>query len=258
MGGVDVARNHGLDKARGKYIAFIDSDDAYEKDYLDILVTYAESSNVDMVTCSFIPFGVDSLPKFKLIPAQETDRNTAVKYLLGYNSLNGYVWNKLFKKSIIDAHSLRFEDGFWACDDVLFAGNYLYYCNRVKILENPLYRYRQNNSGANRVRYSGKSKFDKKWMSSFKVMSHFKKLYDDTEITKACNLHEVREAGIVLRSMAACDYHGPEYEKLRNVIRKYGRDFYKSPESSYFQKLSVWLTSISPKLELTVWKARNR
>ena len=100
--GVDAARNNGISLATGTYIAFIDSDDAYEKNYLALLVKAIEDNKCDMAVCSFTPFGVDNPPKFKAIPEQVVERNSAVKMLLGYNSVNGYVWNKLFKKDIID------------------------------------------------------------------------------------------------------------------------------------------------------------
>ena len=256
--GVDAARNNALDLAKGKYIAFIDSDDAYEPNYLKTLVYYAEKSQSELVSCSFIPFGVDNPPKFKLLPTQECDRDTAVEYLLGYNSFNGYVWNKLFLKSLIQKNHLRFQDGYWACDDVLFAGNYLYYCKRIKILEDALYRYRQVPSGANRVRYSGKVPFQKKWLSPFKVTDHFKELYKSEKVVKACELHEVREAGIALRAMVASKYQGEEYGELRKLVRKKAGAFYRSRGSSTYQKFSIFLTQVSPKLELSVWRLMNK
>lgn len=255
--GVDTARNNAIKHAKGKYIAFIDSDDGYEPKYLETLVNEAENNDCQLVTCSFIPFGVPNPPKFKVIPEQIANRDTAAEYLLGYNSVNGYVWNKLFQKEIIEKNNLWFEDGYWACDDVLFAGNYLYHCTKVKILEAPLYRYRQVATGANRVRYSGVP-FQKKWMSSFKVTEHFRKLYKSEKVTHACNLHEVREAGIVLRAMAASNYRGEEHKQLMGIVKKYKSEFLRDKNSSYFQKLSVALTGISPKLELTVWKIRNK
>lgn len=255
--GVDAARNNAIRHATGKYITFIDSDDAYESRYLELLVDAIERTQSDMAVCSFTPFGVKNPPKFKKIQKQVVDRNTAVKLLLGYNSVNGYVWNKLFKKEIIDDHGIHFEDGYWACDDVLFAGNYMYHCKSISIIDDSLYRYRQVASGANRVRYSG-IPFEKKWMSSFEVTKHFKELYLNKDVENACDLHEAREASIVLRAIAASGYNGPEYEKLIDIVKKNEWKFIKSQSSSYFQKLSVLLTCMSPKLELKVWKIINK
>lgn len=254
--GVDAARNNAIDRANGKYIAFIDSDDAYEKKYLELLVNAIEKNSCDMSVCSFIPFGIENPPKFKTISEQTVDRNSAVELLLGYNSVNGYVWNKLFKRELIDEHNIRFQDGYWACDDVLFAGSYMHYCKNIVIIENPLYRYRQVASGANRVRYSGVA-FDQRWMSSFNVTAYFKNLYRDKMVEDACDMHEAREASIVLRAVAASNYSGPECDRLLEIVKKNVWKFIKSKKSSYFQKISVLLTCISPKLELYVWKKIN-
>lgn len=70
----------------------------------------------------------------------------------------------------------------------------------------------------------------------------------------ACDLHEAREASIVLRAIAASNYSGPEYARLLEIVKKNVWKFIKSKKSSYFQKVSVLLTCISPKLELYVWK----
>lgn len=256
--GVDAARNVGLEKGTGKYVTFIDSDDWYDEKYLEKMVFTAEKYDCELVVCGFEPVGVDNPPKVKIISPGTVDRSEAMKHLLGYNSFNGYVWNKLFLMNTIRNNNIRFEDGYWACDDVLFAGNYIFYCKKVHVITDKLYYYRQNNTGANRVRYSGKVKFDKKWMKSFDVTRHFANIFNNSDITKACRLHEVREAGIILRSMAAGKYKGKEYKYLMNIVKKNSLMFFKSDEASYTQKLSVFLTRISPSLELKVWKLINK
>lgn len=255
--GVDAARNVGIKQGTGKYMALIDSDDYYHETYLEKLVATAEESKSDLVVCGFEPFGVDNPPKVKILEAEEVDKIQAMKHLLGYNSFNGYVWNKLFRLDVVKENHLLFEDGYWACDDLLFSGNYIYHCNKVRIIEDKLYYYRQVGSGANRSRYSGKVKFDKKWMASFKVTAHFRDLFGE-EVYSACNLHEVREAGIVLRSMAAGNYSGEEYKELKKLMKRNWWEFVKSQEVSYTQKLSVFLSALSPKLELTIWKKINK
>ena len=256
--GVDAARNVGLERGNGKYVAFIDSDDWYHVEYLEKMVDVAEKEKSDLTVCGFQPVGVDNPPKVKELGEMLVGKNEAMQHLLGYNSFNGYVWNKLFLMDIIRENNIRFEDGYWACDDVLFAGNYIYFCEKIKVIPDKLYYYMQNNSGANRVRYSGKIAFDKKWLCSFKVTKHFEDCFDNDSVTTACKLHEVREGGIVLRSMAAGNYKGKEYLKLRNIVRNNAKYFYKSKEASYTQKISVFLTNISPKLELKVWKIINK
>lgn len=255
--GVDFARNNAIEHANGKYIAFIDSDDTYETEFIEKLVYAIEHDKSDMAVCSFIPFGVDNLPKFKIISKGIIDGCTGMKFALGYNSVNGYVWNKMFKREIIEREHIRFEKGYLSCEDILFTGNYMFFCEKISILDDALYHYRQVKFGANRVRYSG-VKFDNKWMSSFKMTKYFRNQYKNSEVDLACNLHDVREASIVLRSIVSSNYKGKESRELQKIIRKYAFRFIMDKNSSYYQKISVLLTFISPKLEYKVWKFLNK
>lgn len=197
------------------------------------------------------------MPKFKIISKGIIDGCTGMKFALGYNSVNGYVWNKMFKREIIEREHIRFEKGYLACEDILFTGNYMFFCEKISILDDALYHYRQVKFGANRVRYSG-VKFDNKWMSSFKMTKYFRNQYKNSEVDLACNLHDVREASIVLRSIVSSNYKGKESRELQKIIRKYAFRFIMDKNSSYYQKISVLLTFISPKLEYKVWKFLNK
>lgn len=99
-GGQSSARNMGLDHARGKFISFLDPDDAYSPLFLketislitqkfDIVVTGLNYiSTKGKVTKTFIP-NIDMYYQKK-------------DYLLGLNSINYSVCNKLFTKDIFN------------------------------------------------------------------------------------------------------------------------------------------------------------
>jgi len=52
--GVSKARNFALEKLSEKYTAFLDSDDYWEKDMLEVMVNKAEEDEYDVVQCRFI------------------------------------------------------------------------------------------------------------------------------------------------------------------------------------------------------------
>ena len=51
--GIGKTRNFGIEKATGKYIMFIDSDDYIEKDACEKMYNKAENENLDVVICDF-------------------------------------------------------------------------------------------------------------------------------------------------------------------------------------------------------------
>lgn len=145
--GVSKARNRGMMLAKGDYIIFVDPDDYIEINMLEKLYMTAEKYNCDIVQCNYTinnnrknrSINQDIEPN-KLLKEQEI-----VKYLkngLIEGSLATYVWDKIFKKSYLEEHNLKFREDLNMFEDWYFIMDAISYLNKFVFIQDSLYNYR--------------------------------------------------------------------------------------------------------------------
>lgn len=106
--GIGATRNEGIEKAQGKYLMFVDSDDYIEQDTCEVLFTKAEKDNLDMVICDFYRECENGEKKEERILDFE---NTTIKETpeLLYK-INLSPWNKLYSTKMIKDNNILFEE----------------------------------------------------------------------------------------------------------------------------------------------------
>ena len=147
-GGVSKARNAGIAAAKGGYIAFLDADDEFPKDYLSKLVNAIGNNDMAFSGVIKIQGGkerVDSNPEGEPITGKEFIRYLFDPSNYGFQT---YVWNKLFRKSIVDENGLRFDERFAFNEDRVFCFEFCRHANKVVPVHDAFYRYFLTNDSA--------------------------------------------------------------------------------------------------------------
>ena len=143
-GGQNSARNAGLDRASGEYVAIVDSDDwldvtAYEKAY-----ARAKESDADMTQYSFIYAG---FPDNREIPIPDIDETSeqSEKIRLAINNII-VCWCYLWKTDFIKKNQLRFHEGVLYGEEIPFTYKTAVLANKIAVLPERLHYYRYRSS----------------------------------------------------------------------------------------------------------------
>ncbi|MDQ1858011.1 glycosyltransferase family 2 protein [Chryseobacterium sp. WLY505] len=138
-GGLSDARNFGIDRATGDYIAFVDSDDYVTGTMFEEMLLLAEKHQAKMVICNIQKVNENG----KIIQKLTQLPNMPEKIILGdyfsvFSDISYFACNKLFKKDLFSQK--RFKKGVHF-EDIQLIPQLLLECETIAQTQNFHYQY---------------------------------------------------------------------------------------------------------------------
>lgn len=192
-GGVSRARNTGIERARGEYLFFVDSDDWVEAEHIAKLLPVHDE---DLVYGGIKFYVKGRFSEEKVIPARVVEQNEWISNFneFGKGRFAIFFISPCYRMKIIHENNLRFDTNLGISEDGLFNLAYLKYCKKIRYEESSTYCYEDGDASSsslshsfhsNRLRASlqecmmiesitGKPEYDMRWYHWHIAFHHFR------------------------------------------------------------------------------------
>lgn len=235
--GLGPARNTGLNDMKGKYVAFVDSDDWIENNTYEVLYDAIIKHDCDISTCGRKIVSDEGVIKDYYCSAEgkKLNRQEAVKHYLLQKDMNMSAWDKLYKASLFD--EVRFPGDHLVSEDIVPIYRVLKKSNAVYLTGQALYNYYY------RAGSLSKSSFNKRLMGALSFSHSMTEMVrvDFPQLSKEADYFEADMTMGIYRMLRRSKYKGSEKTEIKNTLKKMRKSAMKNEYLSSKDKMYLFL-----------------
>ncbi|WP_272878985.1 glycosyltransferase family 2 protein [Rothia nasimurium] len=138
--GLAATRNRGMKEATGEWLAYLDSDDAYQPDFLATMHAHT-SEDIDVVVCAHSVLYPDGESRYRLRGKAGTYTGQQAMLKLLRDETTPYAWDKIFRRTAV--HGLEFPI-VNRVEDAAYAVAAYQQVRKVRVIDTSLVLYSVN------------------------------------------------------------------------------------------------------------------